>query len=121
MLFILCVNMNSSILQVGLDAVHDTPEICVLSPASICNTSSNSASKAAAESIANIPKTIRNKFYSNINIYEKKKWSVACILCRKTQYNTKGVISNINRHIKTQHKRKYEEYCSQLHQFNDKN
>ncbi|CAF5172717.1 unnamed protein product, partial [Rotaria sp. Silwood1] len=57
--------MNNSILQVGLDAAHDTPEICVVSPVSACDISSNSPSKAAAESIDNIPKTIRNKFYSN--------------------------------------------------------
>ena len=44
-----------------------------------------------------------------------------CILCGETQCDTKGVTSNINRHIKTQHKKEYEEWCSQLHQFNDKN
>ena len=53
--------MNSSILQVDLDDVPDTHEICVLSPASVCNTSSNSPSKASAESIANIPKTYDKK------------------------------------------------------------
>ncbi|CAF3794554.1 unnamed protein product [Rotaria sp. Silwood1] len=111
--------MNNSILQVGLDDAHDTPEICVVSPVSACDISSNSPSKAATESIDNIPKTIRNKFYSNIIFYEKK-WSATCTLCGKIQYDSKGVTSNINRHIKTQHKKEYEQWCSQLHQFNNK-
>ena len=59
--------MNSSILQVGFNDVHDTPEICVLSPVSVCNNSSNSPSKAAAESIANIPKTYEKQMVSKKN------------------------------------------------------
>jgi hypothetical protein len=109
--------MNSSILQVGLDDAHDTPEIYVLSPASVCDVSSNDPSEVTAESIDNIPKTIRNKFYSNIKNYEKK-WSATCTLCSKIQYDSKGVTSNINRHIKAQHKKEYEEWYSQLHQSN---
>jgi hypothetical protein len=59
--------MNSAVLQVSLDDTHDTSEICVLSPASVCDFPSNETSEAAAESVDSIPKIIRNKFYSNIN------------------------------------------------------
>ena len=71
--------MNSSILQVDLNDVHDTPEICVLSPASVCNTSSNSPSNATAESIANIPKTYEKKMVSKKN----KKLIIFAILKMK--------------------------------------
>jgi hypothetical protein len=112
--------MNSAVLQVSLDDTHDTSEICVLSPASVRDFfPSNEPSEAAAESADNIPKTIRNKFYSNVNNYEKK-WSAICTLCNKVQYDSKGVTSNMNRHIKTQHKKEYEEWCSQLHQSKNK-
>jgi len=63
--------MNSSISQADPNGAQDIPEICLLSPVSFGNPASNHLDEAVTEIIDNIPKTIRTKFYSDLNIYEK--------------------------------------------------
>lgn len=63
--------MNSSISQADPNCAHDISEIFVLSPVSVVNPASNHPDEAVTEIIDNIPRTIRTKFYSDVNIYEK--------------------------------------------------
>jgi hypothetical protein len=63
--------MNSSISQADPNCAHDISEICLLSPVSVGNPAWNHLDEAVTEIIDNIPKTIRTKFYSDLNIYEK--------------------------------------------------
>lgn len=89
------ITMNSSMSKVNPGHTHDTSEIYIVSLASVCDGVSNDCREPIAQNVDDIPKTIRNKFYTNINIHEKK-WSATCILCDKVQYDTKGVTSSMN-------------------------
>ena len=69
------------------------------------------ASSKASDSVS---KSIRDKFYCNVKFYQSN-WSAECVICHKIQYDNKGVTSNINRHIKSQHANEYKDWFSQLH------
>jgi hypothetical protein len=110
--------MDNSILSVDSQSPPDTAATSTLTPVPVLGLTSNDS--ATSDKIDNIPKTIRDKFYSNIKFYETN-WSGECILCHKTKYDKKGVTSNINRHIKTQHRKEYDEWFSRLHEANKEN
>jgi hypothetical protein len=113
--------MSDLILQVGSNASNDSSDVCILSPASVLSSTSDDSTESASQSqaIHNIPKTIRDKFYVNIKTYDTN-WAGQCVLCNKIQYDKKGVTSNMNRHIKTQHDKEYQEWLVQLNEFNNK-
>ncbi|CAF3089987.1 unnamed protein product [Rotaria socialis] len=110
--------MNEIISQVDIDLSDDSPDVCVLSPASAPTSTSIEPNLTTSETDDSIPKTIRDKFYANIAKYDTK-WSAECILCKKVQYDSKGVTSNMNRHIKSQHKAAYQEWMNQLDQLSN--
>ncbi|CAF5130990.1 unnamed protein product, partial [Rotaria sp. Silwood1] len=100
--------MSDLISQVDSHLSHDSPDVCVLSIVPILSCTLADSTETTSETTDSIPKTMRNKFYVNIKTYESK-WSGQCILCNKIQYDSKGVTSNFNRHVKTQHKQEYRE------------
>ena len=107
--------MCDLISKVDIDLSHDTSDVSVLTPAIASASTSNDSIEAASQSTENIPKTIREKFYINIKVYDSN-WSAQCLLCNKIQYDKKGVTSNVNRHVKTQHDKEYGEWLYQLNQ-----
>ncbi|CAF4936087.1 unnamed protein product [Rotaria sp. Silwood1] len=107
--------MSDLISQVDSHLSHDSPDVCVLSIVPILSCTLADSTETTSETTDSIPKTMRNKFYVNIKTYESK-WSGQCILCNKIQYDSKGVTSNFNRHVKTQHKQEYREWFAQLNQ-----
>ncbi|CAF1482350.1 unnamed protein product [Rotaria magnacalcarata] len=102
-----------------IDLSNDSPDVCVLSPVSVSCSSSVESTAAPSQNIDNIPKTIKNNFFINITKYETN-WSGECILCKKIQYDSIGVTSNMNRHVKSQHKTAYHEWINQLDQLSNK-
>ena len=114
------MNINSATSQMDHHLTDDIQEISVSSTAPASALVPNHSLEGTSEGIDNIPKTIRDKFYSDIVVHDKN-WSAKCILCDKLQYDNKGVSSNIIRHIKNQHKKEYEQWSMQLRQLNNTN
>ena len=77
------------------------------------------SSLTIADTVDNIQKTIGDKFYVNITKYDTK-WSEQCIVCGKIQYDSKDVTTNMNRHMKTQHKAQYKRWIDQLNENSQK-
>ena len=88
-------------------------EISVALSASTSNSQSHTSSDESTRNSQDLSKKIRGQFFSNIKTYDTN-WSATCILCKKIQYDKKGVTSNINRHVKTKHKEEYNKWISQL-------
>ena len=74
--------MNSTTSQVDHHRADDIQEISVSSTASASALASNHSVEATGDSIDNIPKTVRERFYSDIVIFDKN-WSAKCTLCGK--------------------------------------
>ncbi len=95
----LCISCHkyhgSSLLQVDSQSPDNIPEISVLTPVAVLDFTSNDSIGSTSNSVDNIPKTVRDKFYTDIQIYDTN-WSCRCVLCNKIQYDNKGVTSNIN-------------------------
>jgi hypothetical protein len=93
--------MSDLISQVDSHLSHDSPDVCVLSTVPVLSCTLADSTETTSQTTDSIPKTIRDKFYVNMKTYESN-WSGQCILCNKIQYDSKGVTSNFNRHVKTQ-------------------
>jgi len=111
--------MSDSISKVDSHLSHDSPDVFLLSPIAVHSSTLDDPTETTSQAIDNIPKTIRDKFYVNIKTYETN-WSGQCMLCNKIKYDNKGVTSNINRHVKCQHGKEYQEWLTQLKQFDNK-
>ena len=114
--------MNETIVQLDNNLSDDSQDLYVLSSPAIPSSTSTpgEASSTKVCPLDNIPKTIKDKFYINITKHDTN-WSAECVLCNKIQYDSKGVTSNMNRHVKTQHTSKYEKWINQLKQLNENN
>jgi len=93
--------MCDLISQVDNHLLHDSPDVCVLSTVPVLSCTLTDSTETTSQTTDSIPKTIRDKFYVNMKTYESN-WSGQCILFNKIQYDSKGVTSNFNRHVKTQ-------------------
>jgi len=90
--------MCDLISQVDSDLLHDSPDVCVLSTLPVLSCTVADSTETTSQTTDS---TIRDKFYVNMKTYESN-WSGQCILFNKIQYDSKGVTSNFNRHVKTQ-------------------
>jgi hypothetical protein len=77
--------MDDSLIQIDAHQVHDISKISISLPRLILDSELNDSPEAATANSADIPKTIRNKFYSNIHTYDKN-WSATRILCILYKY-----------------------------------
>ena len=105
--------------QVGISLVNDSDDVLVLTPIPATASTSTNSTERVSSTQENLPKTIREKFYVNIKTYQTK-WCGQCTLCNKIQYDSKGVTSNLNRHVKNQHGDAYREWLNQLNDLHDK-
>ena len=53
-------------------------------------------------------RTIHNKFFMKI-IKNEKNWSAKCLICDETVFVNIGVTSNVNRHVKINHRIEHNE------------
>ncbi|CAF2425589.1 unnamed protein product [Rotaria sp. Silwood2] len=111
--------MSDLVSQADVHLPPDSPDVCILSPVPVLSSTSDNSTETTSQTIVNIPKTVRDKFYVNIKTYETN-WSGQCILCNKIKYDNKGVTSNINRHVKSQHGKEYQEWLAQLNESSKK-
>ncbi|CAF2850441.1 unnamed protein product [Rotaria sp. Silwood2] len=111
--------MSDLIPHVDVHLPPDSRDVRILSPVPVLFSTSDDSTETTSHTIVNIPKTVRDKFYVNIKTYETN-WSGQCILCNKIQYDNKGVTSNMNHHVKTQHGKEYQEWLAQLNQSRNK-
>ncbi|CAF1410417.1 unnamed protein product [Adineta ricciae] len=104
------------------DKSFDNPEVSILL-LPLTPTSQSQISSDLSSQNLNLPdpaKNIRSQFYSDIKTYDTN-WCATCLLCKKVQFDKKGVTSNTNRHVKSQHKKEYEKWVSQLNESNKNN
>ncbi|CAF4794697.1 unnamed protein product [Rotaria sp. Silwood1] len=111
--------MSDLFSQADVHLPPDSPDGCILSPVPVLSSTSDNSTETTSQTIVDIPKTVRDKFYVNIKTYETN-WSGQCILCNKIKYDNKGVTSNINRHVKSQHGKEYQEWLTQLNESSNK-
>lgn len=111
---ILSPTMNTALVELDSLVSCDDLSVSPVTPSEIVDETSDDAPAGSSKPTDHIVKSIRNKFYRNIKFYESN-WSAECVICHKAQYDKKGVTSNVNRHIKTQHTKEYKEWFSQLY------
>ena len=94
--------MSKTVPLVDDDVSNDSSEVFVLSSVSIpCSTSTpDESSLTTPDTVDNIQKIIRDKFYVNVTKYDTN-WAGECIVCGKIQYDSKAITSNTNRRVKT--------------------
>lgn len=95
----------------------DDPEVSIVLPSLTINSQSRMSADPPSQDLPDPAKNIRSQFYSDIKVYDTN-WCATCLLCKKVQFDKKGVTSNTNRHIKSQHKKEYEKWISQLNESN---
>ena len=100
-----------------LDLNDESPDVLLLSLSQACPTQSPDS---PSTTIDHVPRAVREKFYTDVKIYDTN-WSGRCNLCGKVQYDKRGVTSNINRHVKRQHEKEYQQWLSEIDQVKNKN
>ena len=113
------VIMGNLISPVGISLGNNSEDVPVLTHIPATASTSTDSTERVLSTNENLPKTIREKFYVDIKTYETK-WSGQCTLCNEIQYDSKGVTSSLNRHVKNQHADAYREWLNQLNDLKDK-
>ena len=94
-------NSNSSTtLYSSITTTSSTPIISI-------SATSKSTEKLSANNQC-LAKTVRDLFFIDI-IKSEKIWSAKCLIYEETVFDSIGVTSNVNRHVKKNHQTEYNE------------